>query len=35
MPIREAINKLITEESVQSLAEKVYKKELGLNEILK
>jgi DNA-binding IscR family transcriptional regulator len=28
--IRESINKLISEESVQSLAEKVYKKELSL-----
>lgn len=27
-PIKEAINKLITEETVQSLAEKVYKKEI-------
>ena len=29
--IRESINQLISEESVQSLAEKVYKKELSLN----
>ena len=34
-PIREAINKLITEETVESLAEKVYKRELNLNEFLK
>jgi Rrf2 family protein len=34
-PIREAINKLITEETVQSLAEKVYKKEFSVNEFLK
>jgi Rrf2 family protein len=35
VPIKEAINKLITEETVQSLAEKVYKKEFSLNEFLK
>jgi DNA-binding IscR family transcriptional regulator len=29
--IRDSINKLISEESVQSLAEKVFKKELSLN----
>jgi Rrf2 family protein len=34
-PIKEALNKLITEESVQSLAEKVYKKDFSLNEFLK
>jgi Rrf2 family protein len=34
-PIKEAINKLITEETVQSLAEKVFKKELRLNEVTK
>jgi Rrf2 family protein len=33
--IRELINKLISEESVQSLAEKVYKKELSLNAPVK
>ena len=35
VPIKEALNKLITEETVQSLAEKVYKKELSLIEVLK
>jgi Rrf2 family protein len=35
IPIKEALNKLITEETVQSLAEKVYKKELSLIEVLK
>jgi Rrf2 family protein len=35
VPIKEALNKLITEETVQSLAEKVYKKEFSLNEFLK
>ena len=34
-PIRESVNKLISEESIRSLAEKVYKKELNLIEILK
>jgi Rrf2 family protein len=34
-PIKEALNKLITEETVQLLAEKVYKKEFSLNELLK
>lgn len=34
-PIRNSINKLVSEETVQSLAEKVYKKELSLNEVLK
>jgi Rrf2 family protein len=34
-PIRELINKLISEESVQSLAEKVHKKEIDLIKILK
>jgi Rrf2 family protein len=29
--VRESINKLISEETVQSLAEKVYKRELSLN----
>jgi Rrf2 family protein len=33
--IRESINRLISEETVQSLAEKVYKKELRLNKIIK
>jgi Rrf2 family protein len=33
--VRESINKLISEETVQSLAEKVYKKELRLNEVIK
>jgi Rrf2 family protein len=31
--VRESINKLISEETVQSLAEKVYKRELSLNEM--
>jgi Rrf2 family protein len=35
IPIKEALNKLFTEETVQSLAEKVYKKELSLIEVLK
>ena len=34
-PIRESVNKLISEETIRSLAEKVYKKELNLIEILK
>jgi len=34
-PIRNSINKLVSEETVQSLAEKVYKRELSLNEVLK
>lgn len=34
-PIRNAINELVSEETVQSLAEKVYKKELSLTEVLK
>ncbi|MBK7134092.1 MAG: Rrf2 family transcriptional regulator [Bacteroidales bacterium] len=34
-PIRYSINKLVSEETVQSLAEKVYKKELSLTEIPK
>lgn len=34
-PIRDSINKLVSEETVQSLAEKVYKKELNLSKILK
>jgi Rrf2 family protein len=33
--VRESINKLISEETVQSLANKVYKKELSLNEVMK
>ena len=33
--VRESINTLISEETVQSLAEKVYRKELNLNEALK
>ncbi len=32
-PIRNSINKLVSEETVQSLAEKVYKKELSLKEV--
>jgi len=32
-PIRDSINKLISEETVQSLAEKVYKKELALDDV--
>jgi Rrf2 family protein len=32
-PIRNSINKLVSEETVQSLAEKVYKKEIVLNEV--
>jgi Rrf2 family protein len=31
-PIRESINKLVSEETVQSLAEKVYKNEINLNK---
>lgn len=34
-PIRDSINKLVSEETVQSLAEKVYKKELNYSKILK
>lgn len=34
-PIRESINKLVSEESVQSLAEKVHKKEIDLIKILR
>jgi Rrf2 family protein len=34
-PIRDSINKLISMETVQSLAEKVYKKEINLIKILK
>jgi len=34
-PIRESINKLVSEETVQSLAEKVFKEELIINEVLK
>ena len=33
-PIRNSIFKLVSEETVQSLAEKVYKKELSLTEVL-
>ena len=33
-PIRDSINNLVSEETVQSLARKVYKKELGLKEII-
>jgi len=33
--VRESINTMISEETVQSLAEKVYKKELSLNVTLK
>ena len=33
--IRKSINKLISEETIQSLAEKVYKKELKMAKILK
>jgi Rrf2 family protein len=32
--VRDLINKLISEETVQSLAEKVYRKELRLNDVL-
>jgi len=32
--VRESINRLISDETVQSLANKVYKKELGINEIM-
>jgi len=34
-PIRESINKLIGEETVQSLAEKLHNKEIGLERIVK
>ncbi len=34
-PVRERIEKLLTEESVQSLAKKVYRKEVKKNRILK
>jgi Rrf2 family protein len=34
-PIRDSINRLVSEETVQSLAEKVYKNGLRLNEVLK
>lgn len=34
-PIRESINNLLSDETVQSLAEKVYKKETNLIKILK
>jgi hypothetical protein len=34
-PIRASINKLIEEETVQSLAEKVYQKEINIINILK
>jgi|ERR1035437_8700795 Rrf2 family protein len=33
--IRESINKLISEETVQGLAEKVYKHEIALNEVVR
>ena len=33
--VRESINKLISEETVQSLAEKVYKHEIVLNEVVR
>jgi Rrf2 family protein len=33
--VRESINKLISEETVQSLADKVYKKEINLNKVMK
>jgi Rrf2 family protein len=32
--VRESINKLISDETVQNLAGKVYEKELGLNEVM-
>jgi Rrf2 family protein len=32
-PIRNSINKLVSEETVQSLALKVYKKEMALNDV--
>lgn len=34
-PVRDRIQKLVTEESVQSLAKKVYRKEVKMNRILK
>jgi Rrf2 family protein len=34
-PIREAINKLVSEESIQSLAVKVFKKEIVLSDMTK
>lgn len=34
-PIRDSINKLISIETVQSLAEKVYRKEVSLNNMLR
>ena len=34
-PIRDSINKLISIETVQSLAQKVYKKEVSLNKMLR
>jgi Rrf2 family protein len=34
-PIRESIKKLVSEETVQSLAEKIHKKEIRLNKTLK
>jgi Rrf2 family protein len=33
--VRESIDKLVSEETVQSLAEKVYKRDLSLNEMMK
>ena len=33
--VRESIDKLVSEETVQSLAEKVYKRDLHLNEMMK
>ena len=33
-PIRESINNLVSEETVQSLAEKVYKEQFNLNKLL-
>jgi Rrf2 family protein len=34
-PIRESINNLVSEETVRSLAERVYKEELNLNKLLR
>jgi Rrf2 family protein len=34
-PIKDAINKLLREETIQSLAEKVYKKEISENDLLR
>lgn len=34
-PIRESVNKLVSEETIQSLAEKVYNRELNLSKTMK